>query len=164
MSNLAGLIAFLLKLMVGDSRATRSTLRNLILALIVLGISCALVFSGFGFIIWAFYLYSTSFFKPPISALITGLVILLTAAALLLGTKLLTAYILEKKREQARLCGTGSGVMAEGLSLIRDYPGETLLSALAAGLLVGISSGVRRVFTVLIVWLFTQNPTGKNLE
>jgi hypothetical protein len=164
MNKLVVLGAALFKLMAGDSKLYRSVLVKLIWIILALGVSFALIFVGLGFIIWAFYLYLTSFLQAHIAALITGLVILLIVAALLFGMKLLTVYVPGKSKKRAAVHGTESGAIAEGLSLVRDYPGETLLAALAAGLLVGVSSAVRKVLTVAIVWLLTENSSKKHSE
>jgi hypothetical protein len=156
MNKLIVLGTVLYKLLAGDSKSYRAFLVKLLLVVIVLGVGFALIFAGFAFIIWGFYLYLASSLQAHIAAFITGLVILSVAVALLVGTKLLTAHP-RKRKKQAAPEGAESGAIAEGLSLVRDYPGETLLAALAAGFLVGISTTLRKVLTVAIVWLFTEN-------
>lgn len=156
MNKLIVLGTVLYKILGGDFKSYRAFLVKLISIIIALGVSFALIFVGFGFVIWAFYLYLASFLQAHIAALVTGVVILLVAVALVVGTKLLTAHP-RKRKKQAAPEGAESGARAEVLSLVHDYTAETFLVTLAAGFLIGISTTLRKVLTVAIVWLFTEN-------
>lgn len=156
MNKLIVLGTVLYKLLAGDSKSYRAYLFKLALIIIALGVSFALIFVGFGFVIWAFYLYLSSFLQAHIAALVTGAVILLAAVALVVGTKLLIVRP-RKRKKQAAPEAAESGARAEVLSLVHDYTAETFLVALAAGFLIGISTTFRKVLTVAIVWLFTEN-------
>ncbi|MGH7792026.1 MAG: hypothetical protein ACREOB_06880 [Thermodesulfobacteriota bacterium] len=156
MNKLIVLGTVLYKLLARDSKSYRAFLVKLILVVIVLGVGFALIFAGFAFIIWGFYLYLASSLQAHIAALVTGVVILLVAVALVVGTKLLIVRP-RKRKKQTPPEAAESGARAEVLSLVHDYTAETFLVALAAGFLVGISTTLRKVLTVAIVWLFTEN-------
>lgn len=156
MNKLIILATVLYKLLAGDSRSHRAYLFRLVLVVAIFGAAFALVCVGFGFVIWACYLYLSSFLQAHTAAFVTGIVILLVAVASVVATKLLTARP-RKRRKQDPPQGAESGATDEVLSLIHGYAAETFLLALATGFLTGISSTLRRLLTVAIVWLFTEN-------
>ncbi|MBI2487478.1 MAG: hypothetical protein HYW01_11095 [Deltaproteobacteria bacterium] len=152
------LIKILLKLVKADSRVSRSGLVSLGLSLIVIGLSWILIIVGLMFIIWALYLYLSTFLSPYITALITGLTTLLVACCLVWSTKL----IMRKERKAHEQKAESKEVLRNISSVVQDYPLETALAVVALGFLLGTSSKSREALAESIIWLHKQNPSNKD--
>ncbi len=147
----AKLITIIRKLLEDNFRIFRLGLISLALGLVILGAVWALMLAGLGFIVWAFYLYLTTFLSLPIAALISGLILLLIAGFLILSTRLLITRLMSQKKPGAPF-----------FSWLRHYPKEAALAAVTAGFLAGVSSELRKELAESIVWLLKQNTSEKH--
>jgi hypothetical protein len=112
----------------------------------------ALMMVGLGFLIWSLYLYLATVLSPPPAALVSGVLIIAISLCLLLCTKFMMARTISRK-------GTSANLL---LSWLHNYPTETLLATIAAGLLVGVSSDIRRSIAESAIWLLKQNTSLKD--
>jgi hypothetical protein len=113
----------------------------------------ALMLVGLGFLIWSLYLYLATILSPPSAALASGLLIILVSLCLILCVKITMTRTISRKSVGADLLSTW----------LQNYPTETLLATIAAGLLVGVSSDVRRSIAESALWLLKQNTSLKEV-
>ncbi|HEX9665749.1 MAG TPA: hypothetical protein VGA95_04235, partial [Thermodesulfobacteriota bacterium] len=112
----------------------------------------ALMVVGLGFLIWSLYLYLATLLSPPSSALASGLLIIVISLCLVFCAKI----------SMTRTASHKSAINNLLSSWLQNYPTETVLATIAAGLLVGVSSDVRRSIAEAATWLLKQNASLKD--
>ena len=90
MRALAELLIAFLELLEAEARALRSGAFRLGLSLALLGTAGTLALAGVALIMWALYLYLAIILSPPTATLITGMVTLLVAGALVWSARRLS--------------------------------------------------------------------------
>ena len=138
------LIIPLLQLLVSESKTVRKIMLRIGISFFLLSIALAFMVIGLGFIIWALYLYLTNYLDPPISALASGLLILLLAGVMVFIARRLTRFRISS--------------MAN-LSWVRLHPKQVTLVVLLAGFIAGSSSKTRDAFTDGLAWLLKRGQT-----
>ena len=117
--------------------------------LTLLGMAACMGVWALGFLSAALYLALIEPLGAAIAALVTGGVLVATAASLLLAIKI---FVLRPRRApepsaqadgQATAAKLGEMLGEEGTLLIKRHPGAAMLTALAAGLVVGSSPKTR---------------------
>ncbi len=120
-------------------------------AIVIIVLVFALILVGLGFLIWSLYLYLATILSPPSAALVSGLLIIVVSLCLVLCVKIMMTRTISRKSASADLLSTW----------LQNYPMETLLATIAAGLLVGVSSELRRSIAESAIWLLKQNTSLK---
>jgi len=87
---LAELLIAFLELLEAEARALRSGAFRLGLSLALLGTAGTLALASVALIMWALYLYLAIILSPPTATLITGMVTLLVAGALVWSARRLS--------------------------------------------------------------------------
>ena len=90
MRALAELLIAFLELLEAEARALRSGAFRLGLSLALLGTAGTLALASVALIMWALYLYLAIILSPPTATLITGMVTLLVAGALVWSARRLS--------------------------------------------------------------------------
>ena len=128
----------------------RAVLTRLIMLAAVLFVSCILVIIGLGFLVWSSFLYLGTILNPYVAALISGLIAILLAGALVLIVSLLTKSS-DKKKSKKTTGGTSK--FGDASDIIDQYPLESGLMAMAAGFIAGSSPDSRKLLTELFISL-----------
>ena len=135
------LIIALLQLLVSESKTARKIMLRIGISFFLLSMALAFMVIGLGFIIWALYLYLTNYLDPPISALATGLLIVLLAGVMVFIARRLTRF----------------RISLEGkLSWIRLHPKGVTLVVLLAGFIAGAAPKAREALTEGLLWLLKR--------
>ena len=135
------LIIALLQLLANESKVLRTVILRLGISLMLLGVAWAFVLIGFGFIVWALYLYLTNYLNPPIAALASGFLILFIAGVVVLIARSFTRFRISVPRK---------------LSWVRHHPKEVTLIVLVAGFIAGATPKAREALTEGLVWLLKR--------
>lgn len=125
---------------------------NLGVTILIIVLVFALMVVGLGFLICSLYLYLATLLSPPSSALASGLLIIVISLCLVFCAKI----------SMTRTASHKSAINNLLSSWLQNYPTETVLATIAAGLLVGVSSDVRRSIAEAAIWLLKQNASLKN--
>ena len=125
---------------------------NLGVTILIIVLVFALMVVGLGFLIWSLYLYLATLLSPPSSALASGLLIIVISLCLVFCAKI----------SMTRTASHKSAINNLLSSWLQNYPTETVLATIAAGLLVGVSSDVRRSIAEAATWLLKQNASLKD--
>ena len=125
---------------------------NLGVTILIIVLVFALMVVGLGFLICSLYLYLATLLSPPSSALASGLLIIVISLCLVFCAKI----------SMTRTASHKSAINNRLSSWLQNYPTETVLATIAAGLLVGVSSDVRRSIAEAATWLLKQNASLKN--
>lgn len=125
---------------------------NLVIGILIIVLVFALMLVGLGFLIWSLYLYLSTLLSPPSAALVSGLLIIVVSLCLVLYAKIMMTRTISQKSTSINLLH----------SWLHNYPTETVLATVAAGLLVGVSSEVRRSIAESAIWLLKQNTSPKD--
>jgi hypothetical protein len=125
---------------------------NLGIAILIIVLVFALMVVGLGFLICSLYLYLATLLSPPSSALASGLLIIVISLCLVFCAKI----------SMTRTASHKSAINNLLSSWLQNYPTETVLATIAAGLLVGVSSDVRRSIAEAATWLLKQNASLKD--
>ena len=133
----------------------RTILTRLIIFAAVLFVSCILVVIGLGFLVWSSFLYLSTVLNPYVAALISGLIAILLAGALILIVSLLTKSS-GKKKSKKSLGDTSS--FGDASEIVNQYPLESGLMAMAAGFVAGSSPDSQKMLTELFITL-NQNTS-----
>ena len=121
------------------------------ISILIIMLVFALMLVGLGFLIWSLYLYLATALSPPSAALVSGLLIIAVSLCLVLCVRIMMTRTISRKSASADLLS----------SWLHNHPTETLLATIAAGLLVGVSSDVRRSIAESAIWLLKQNTSLK---
>jgi len=121
------------------------------ISILIIMLVLALVLVGLGFLIWSLHLYLATILSPPSAALASGLLIIVVSLCLILCVKIMMTRTISRK-------GASTDLL---LSWLHNHPTETLLATIAAGVLVGVSSDVRRSIAESALWLLKQNTSFK---
>jgi membrane protein implicated in regulation of membrane protease activity len=147
LSNLKTLLSLALK---PGNEYLRTILTRLIIFAAVLFLSCILIVIGLGFLVWSSYLYFATILNPYVAALISGLIAILLAGALVLIVSLLTKSPGAKEQKKSSGDKSRFGDVSE---IINEYPLESGLMAMAVGFIAGSSPDSRKVLTELFISL-----------
>ena len=147
MSNLNSILSLALK---PGKEYLRAVLIRLIIFAAVLFVSCILIVIGLGFLVWSSFLYLSTVLNPYVAALISGLIAILLAGALVLLVSIFNESAGGKKRRKA----PGYTSQFEDASqIIEKHPLESGLMALAAGFIAGSSPDAQRALSELFITL-----------
>lgn len=128
----------------------RTVLTRLLIFAAVLIVSCILIIIGLGFLVWSSFLYLDTILNPYVAALISGLIAILLAGALVLIVSFVTKSSDKKKSKKT----TGfTSKFGDASDIIDQYPLETGLMAMAAGFIAGSSPDSRKLLTELFISL-----------
>jgi len=160
MNNVSNLIALLLKITGTSPKEAASFLTLLAMRIAALLIACVLTFIGVVFIVWAIYLSFKTAVSPSISALITGLIIIIFSVILVFSTKLLISRRRKKRKSTAGLDEEHLEGVLDNIELAKSHPFLSTFTALSAGFLVGNSPSARNALAESLVLLFRENVSG----
>jgi uncharacterized membrane protein len=137
------------------SEYLRTVLIRLLIFVAVLSVSCILIIIGLGFLVWSSFLYLGTVLNPYVAALISGLIAILLAGALVLIVSSLTKSSGSKKKKKA---SAGATRFENANEIIKEYPLQSGLMAVAAGFIAGSSPDSRKLLTELFISL-SQNTS-----
>ncbi len=152
MGNLNRILSLALK---PGSEYLRTVLIRLLIFVAVLSVSCILIIIGLGFLVWSSFLYLSTVLNPYVAALISGLIAILLAGALVLIVSSLTKSSGSKKKKKA---SAGATQFEKANEIINEYPLQSGLMAVAAGFIAGSSPDSRKLLTELFISL-SQNTS-----
>ncbi len=133
----------------------RVVLTRLIIFSAVFFVSTILIIMGIGFLVWSSFLYLSTVLNPYMASLISGLIAILFAGALVLIVSMVTKGSGNKESKDSK---GGKSKLADSTEVIEQYPLESGLMAMAAGFIAGSSPESRKVLTELFVTL-SQNTS-----
>ncbi len=147
MGNLNRILSLALK---PGNEYLRTILTRLLIFVAVFCVSCIFIVIGISFLVWSSYLYLGTILNPYVAALISGLIALALAVALVVIVSLLTKSPGAKERKKA---SGDKSQLGDASEVINQYPLESGIMAVAAGFIAGSSPDSRRVLTELFVSL-----------
>ena len=147
MGNLNRILSLALK---PGNEYIRTMLTRLVIFAAVLFVSCILIIIGLGFLVWSSFLYLSTVLNPYVAALISGLIAILLAGALVLIVSSLPKRSGSKKKKKA---SAGATQFENANEIINEYPLESGLMAVAAGFIAGSSPDSRKLLTELFISL-----------
>ncbi len=128
----------------------KEVLTRLVIFAAVFFIAVILIIMGIAFLVWSSYLYLSTILNPYLAALISGLIAILFAGAVVLVVSMLNKRGSTKKTEEK---SDSASMFAADRELIEQYPLESGLMAMAAGFIAGSSPESRKMLTELFVTL-----------
>ena len=147
MRNLKSILSLALK---PGNEYLRAVLTRLLIFVAAFCVSSIFFVIGISFLVWSSYLYFTTILNPYVAALISGLIALVLAGALVLIVSLLTKS--PSFKEQKKSSGDKSR-FEDASEIINQYPLESGLMAVAAGFIAGSSPDSRKVLSELFITL-----------
>ena len=147
MSNFNRIISLALK---PGNDYMKEVLTRLVIFASVFFIAVILIIMGIAFLVWSSFLYLSTVLNPYLAALISGLIAIVFAGALVLIVSMLNKGGGAKKTEEKP---DGVSMFAGDKELIEQYPLESGLMAMAAGFIAGSSPESRKMLTELFVTL-----------
>lgn len=133
----------------------RVILTRLIIFAAVFFVSTILIIIGIGFLVWSSFLYLSTVLNPYMASLISGLIAILFAGALVLIVSMVTKGSSNKESKDST---DSKAKFVDSTEVIEKYPLESGLMAMAAGFIAGSSPESRKVLTELFVTL-SQNTS-----
>lgn len=123
------------------------------LALVLSAVLTALI--AIGYFMFALYLWLAVYLVPPVAALISGLIVLLTAVVLMLIASSMFGGLARHERDPtlgaAETAATIGSLFSERFQGFGSMSrGTSLLTALAAGFAVGVSPKLRSVLLSIL--------------
>ncbi|MEM7008100.1 MAG: phage holin family protein [Thermodesulfobacteriota bacterium] len=152
MSNLNRIVSLALK---PGNEYVRAMLTRLVILGAFLVIAFILVILGIGFLVWSSYLYLNTVVNPYLAALLSGLIAIVLAGALVLIGSMISKSPGTKETKDS---GQSKANFVDSTEVIEQYPLESGLMAMAAGFIAGSSPESRKVLTELFVSL-NQNSS-----
>lgn len=152
MSNINRIISLALK---PGNEYMRVVLTRLIIFAAVFFVSTILIIIGIGFLVWSSFLYLSTVLNPYMASLISGLIAILFAGALVLIVSMVTKGSSNKESKDST---DSKAKFVDSTEVIEKYPLESGLMAMAAGFIAGSSPESRKVLTELFVTL-SQNTS-----
>ena len=133
----------------------REVLTRLVIFAAVFFLAVLLLAIGICFLVWSSYLYLSTVLNPYLAAIISGLIAIALAGALVLIVSMLSKGKGSKKTKNQK---DGMSKFVDSTEVIEQYPIESGLMAMAAGFIAGSSPESRKVLTELFVTL-SQNTS-----
>lgn len=133
----------------------KTVLTRLIIFAAALFLSTILIIIGLGFLVWSSFLYLSTIFNPYVAALISGFIAILLAGLVFLIVRVLTKGSSDKK---SNLDQDGAPKLLDTSAVVKEYPLESGLMAMAAGFIAGSSPDSKKALTELFVTL-SQNSS-----
>lgn len=133
----------------------KTVLTRLIIFAAALFLSTILIIIGLGFLVWSSFLYLSTIYNPYIAALISGFIAILLAGVVFLIVRLLTK---DADKKESNLDQDGEPQLLDTSAVVKEYPLESGLMAMAAGFIAGSSPDSKKALTELFV-TFSQKSS-----